>query len=566
LTTNAFDPLALIRNMLGPRAFALADAPPDPELCALLRLGETAAAEGPAVAVALSGITTPRVRALFRSKETSFRTTSGLRFTVDGGDVFAATLAAGYLPESRDFEAFMHLVSPGSVVVDVGANFGLYALSAAAYAQPHGWVFAFEPAPNAFALLQRNIADNGLGASVTAKAAAVAGAAGKARFYVGRDVSFSSLHRTTRLDDGATTVDVEVVTLDEALPNVQSIDLLKIDVEGGEADVLRGARQLLRRSRAPIVQFEFSHKNMDEKRRRAFDETVAMLASDGFRIYRRDVAGPVSLPDPAEPFSGNLFLTRDGEGQAKLQRVLERTHKRKDPRDAGAMALLRSIAQQNEALQHAELLQREAIQVADSIVGDHVSGGSEAVRAMQRAWLETRKRALDAENQVNSLAASVEGRDRLVEQTNEKLANLRAVIMGLEARAGRHEEEREQLLEKMASLRGSIDQLHQALEQARSNLVAAERRNAEKIANWREIEGKLRARVEALEGAHKAAHEKIVAGRAEYDQLMARLKVSESKREHVINVSKRLQERCDELSARLGEEAGASPPVEDQTT
>lgn len=546
--------------MLAPRAFALAGAPPDAELRALLQLGE-AAASAPGLAVALSAITTPRVRALFRSQETSFRTASGLRFTVDGGDVFAATLAAGYLPENRDFEAFMHLAGPGSVVVDVGANFGLYALSAAVYGRPHGWVFAFEPAPNAFALLERNIADNGLGAAVTARRAAVAAAAGRAQFHVGRDVSFSSLHRTSRLADEAETVEVEVVTLDEALAHVQSIDLLKIDVEGGEGDVLRGARDVLRRSRAPIVQFEFSHKNMDEGRRAAFEETMSLLAGDGFRIFRRGTPGPAALPAPAEPFSGNLFLARDGDAELKLQRALERTSKRLDPRDAGALALLQRIAEQNEALQHAELLQREAIQVADSIVGDHVSGGSEAVRAMQRAWLETRKRALDAENQVNTLAASVEGRDRLVEQTNEKLANLRGVIMGLEARAGRHEEEREQLLEKMTSLRGSIDQLHHALEQSRANLIAAERRNSEKNAGWREIETKLRARVEALEAAHKAAQDKIVAGRVEYDQLLARLKVSESKREQVIKISKRLQERCDALAARLGESA---PPVEDE--
>ena len=523
--------------MLAPRAFALADAPPDPELRALLQLGDAAAA-APGLAVALSAITTPRVRALFQSKPTTFRTTSGLRFTVDGGDIFAATLAAGYLPENRDFETFMHLAGPGSVVIDVGANFGLYALSAAVYGRPHGWVFAFEPAPNAFALLERNIAENGMGAVVTAKQAAVAATAGRAQFHVGRDVSFSSLHRTSRLADEAETVDVEVVTLDEALAHVQSIDLLKIDVEGGEGDVLRGALEVLRRSRAPIVQFEFSHKNMDEARRAAFDETVALLASEGFRIYRRGAPGPAPLPAPSEQFSGNLFLARDGEAQQKLQRVLDRTSKHADPRDAGALALLQRIAEQNEALQHAEMLQREAIQVADSIVGDHVSGGSEAVRAMQRAWLETRKRALDAENQVNALSVSVEGRDRFLEQSNEKLASLRA----------------------------SVDELHQALERTRGEAAAAHERSAEKTAGWREIDRKLRARIEMLEAALREANEKTVAGRAEYDRLLARLKVSEEKREHLIKVSKRLQERCEALIARLGDDASSDELPENETT
>jgi FkbM family methyltransferase len=488
---------------LGPRAFALADTPRDAELRALLKLGETAAAD-PDLAVALSAITTPRVRALFQGP-TTFRTTSGLSFTVDGGDIFAATLAAGYLPEARDYEAIMQLIRPGSVVVDVGANFGLYALSAALYARPQGKVFAFEPAPDAFALLERNIAENGLGGVITAKAAAVAAAPGHAQFLVGHDVSFSSLHRTQRLEHHASAVEVDVVTLDMALSQTSSIDVLKIDVEGGEGDVLCGARELLRRSRAPVVQFEFSHKNMDEARRAAFDETIALLASDRFRIYRRGAAGPVGLPALSETFSGNLFLAREGEGAERLLRALDRTRKAApDARDLSALALLRRIGEQNEALQHAELLQREAIQVADSIVGEGVSGGSEAVRAMQQAWLETRKRALHAENQVNALTASVEGRTRFVEQS------------------------------------------------------------AEKITALREIETKLRARIETLEAALQTAQKKLSATRAEYDQLRERLKASEAKREHLIKIVKRVQARYEELAARAGQSIETDP--EDETT
>jgi FkbM family methyltransferase len=596
LTSNAFDPVALIRTVLGPRAFALAGAPPDPELRALLKLGEAAAAEDPELAVTLSSITTPRVRALFGG-ETSFRTTAGLRFTVDGADVFAATLAAGYLPEARDFEAIMQLVRPGSVVVDVGANFGLYALSAALYARPQGRVFAFEPAPNAFALLERNIADNGLSGVVTAKPVAVGAAARRAAFYIGRDVSFSSLHRTKRLDDDAGTIDVEIVALDAALAHIQSVDLFKIDVEGGEADVLRGARELLRRSRAPIVQFEFSHKNIDETRRAAFEETLALLASDGFRIYRRGAGGPGGLPALSEGFSGNLFLAREGDGAERLRRALERTGKADDGmRDLAALALLQRIAAYTEDLQRAELLQREAILVADSIVGDRVSGGSEAVRAMQQAWLEARKRALDAENQVNSLSASVEGRDRLMEQTSEKIASLRSVILGLEARTGGLEEERNHLLEKTNSLRASIDQLSNSLEQARAHVAATEARNVERTAGWREteaklrqrvdelkaaldasnakvetwrdVEGRLRTRADALDAALKATQEKLAANQADNAQVRERLTeltayktTLEAKAARLEKIAKQLQERCLQLQAQLGVEAGA-----DETT
>jgi FkbM family methyltransferase len=514
----------------------LADAPPDPELRALLRLGEAAAADGVGIAVALSAMTTPRVRALFAAQPaTAFRTMSGLRFTVDGGDIFGATVAAGYMPESADFEAFMQLVNPGGVVVDVGANFGLYALSAALYTRPHGRVFAFEPAPPAFAMLERNIADNNLNAVVTARRAAVGASAGHAQFYVGRDVSFSSLHRTTRVDDSATEVSVEVVTLDLALADVRSIDLLKIDVEGGEGAVLSGAHNLLRRSRAPIVQFEFSHKNMDDARRASLGEALALLARDGIRIYRRGATGPVGLLAPTEAFSGNLILARDGEGADHLLRALQRTDRLvAKTRDLGALALLKRIAEQNEMLQRAELLQREAIQVADSIVGEGVAGGgSEAVRAMQQAWLDVRKRAREAEAQAR----------------------------GVEARTGRLVEERDQLLEKISGLRESIDHLHHLLEKGRASAAAIQERNAEKSTSWRQMDAKLRERVSTLESALKESQEKFAASRAEYDQLMRRLKASESKREYLIGVTKRLQARCEALLVQLGErgETEASP-------
>ena len=318
-----------------------------------------------------------------------------------------------------------------------------------------------------------------------------------------------------------------------------------------------------------------------------------MLASDGFRIYRRGAAGPVELPGTSEAFSGNLFLAREGEGAERLQRALERTRNADaDTRDVAALALLQRIAAQNEDLQRAELLQREAILVADSIVGDRVSGGSEAVRAMQQAWLEARKRALDAENQVTSLSASVEGRDRLVEQTTEKLASLRSVILGLEARTGSLEEERNHLLDKTNSLRASIDQFQKALEQARANAVAAEARNVQKnagwreveakllhrvdelkaaleasnakIETWRELEGRLRTRAETLDAAFKAAQEKLAASKADNAQVRERLaeltahkKTLEVKAASLEKSVKQLQERCVQLEAQLGVEAGA---------
>jgi FkbM family methyltransferase len=564
LASESFTPMAWINALLGQRGFALADAPPDPELRALLRLGEAAVATSPRLAVELSNMTTPRVRSLFPG-ETTFRTVSGLRFTADGRDIFAATLAGGYLPESRDFEAFMHLVRAGGVIVDVGSNFGLYALSAAIYARPLGRVFAFEPAPGAFSMLERNITQNDLAGTVTAKQTAVGAAAGHAQFYIERDVSFSSLHRTQRITEEASAVEVEIVTLDAALADLGSIDLLKIDVEGGEADVLSGARELLKRSPAAIVQFEFSHKNMDAARRSAIEDVLAALAQDGYRMHRRGVEGEATLPAPEEAFSGNLFLARAGQAEARLKRVLASTRPPPPSYDLGALALLQRLAEQTEAFKRAEALQRDVIEVADAVVGDGVvEGGTEAVRAVQRAWLDARQRVREAESQANALSASVEGRDTVIEQNVEKIANLRSSMLALEARTHRLEGERERLIEKAAAHRTSIEQLHQGLEETRQRSSEARQRFEQKTAAWRDGETKMRERIASLEASLKTSNTKLRAVRAANDELrqrltevMAQAKVAEHELSRVRNVAKRMVQRYDELRAKVGGEADA---------
>jgi FkbM family methyltransferase len=565
LTSDNFTPLDWINAMLRPRAFALADAPPDPELLALLRLGEAAVAANSRLAVELSAITTPRVRTLFQG-ETNFRAASGLRFTVDGSDIFAATLAAGYLPESRDFEAFMQLVRSGGCVVDVGANFGLYGLSAAIYARPRGRVFAFEPAPGAFAMLQRNIADNDLAANVTATQAAVGAAPGRAQFHIGKDVSFSSLHRTQRIDDGASAVDVEVVSLDTALAQVSTIDLLKIDVEGGEADVLRGGRELLKRSPGAIVQFEYSHKNIDATRRQAFADIIALFAQDGFRLYRHGADGPVSLPAPQDAFSGNLFLTRQGQSEARLRRALQAARPiAQSTYELGGLALLQRVAEQSEALKRTEVLQREVIEVADAVVGDGVvEGGTEAVRAVQRAWLDARKRVREAEGKANALSASVEGRNNVIEQNAEKIGHLRSAVLALEASTDRLREERERLIAKTAAQRDSIAQLQKSLEESRKQTADVAERLTQKSAIWREADGKMRERIAGLEASLKTSNGKLQAVRKANEELrqrltdmMAQAKDSERELSRVRNVAKRMVQRYEELRARAGGEADA---------
>ncbi len=469
---------------------------------------------------------------MFASSERAvakFRTLSGLRFTVDASDIFAATVAAGHLREARDFEAFMRLVRPGSVVIDVGANFGLYAVSAAVYARPLGQVYAFEPAPGAFAMLERNIAENGL--DVTAIAAAIGAARARAKFHVAQDVSFSSLHETNRSRE-AEPIEVEVATLDAALCEVKSIDLLKIDVEGGEAAVLTGARDVLGRSRGAIVQFEYSHKNLSSERHRELQQAIVSLQPLGLRVYRRGADGASELPSYDEPFSGNLFLAREGESERRLLDALTKTNVSRAPdANLAALALLRRYAGQRQTLQEADALERKIAEIAGSVVGDAApEAAADAMRAVQLAWIEARKRAADAENAARSLTASLEGRDRLIEQGSEKVAALRDTIVALELRNETAERERDGLVEKNAQLRAAYELARQQVVAQSDMRKGAEAASVGRLAALRVANEALLVRNTQLQAALKASNEKLASRRQVDVELRQTLETEMKKR------------------------------------
>lgn len=152
-------------------------------------------------------------------------------------------LGGTYEPEqTRLFEAH---VGPGATVLDVGAHVGYYTLLSAVLAGPTGRVVAFEPSPENAAFLLRHVRINRL-ENVRVEQAAVSDRAGTARFGSGSGSGTGHLAEAGELT-------VRTVTVDEVCAeHGLSPDAIKIDVEGAEASVLRGARETLAGAR-PVV-------------------------------------------------------------------------------------------------------------------------------------------------------------------------------------------------------------------------------------------------------------------------------------------------------------------------
>lgn len=172
--------------------------------------------------------------------------------------------------------------------IDVGANIGDILQDIVTIA-PNGRHVAYEPLPELGADLKRRFP------KVDVRNAAVSDADGEATFYHVR----SSHGRSSLSSDGLDPRNVEQLrvrleVLDEALPREYVPALVKIDVEGAEAAVLRGARRLLGEHH-PIVVFE--HGAAAAGMGSTSGEIHGTLGSLGFRIFDIDGRGPLSADE-----------------------------------------------------------------------------------------------------------------------------------------------------------------------------------------------------------------------------------------------------------------------------
>lgn len=182
------------------------------------------------------------------------------------------------------FQRSFDLLPPGGVAVDVGANLGIWSLLAARRARA-ARVHAFEPSPAMIERLARHARMNGAGAIVVHQSA-IGAENGSIVFFSARggNSGASALVRR-RADD--VEMRVPVVTLDTCIEQerIDRVDLLKVDVEGGEALVFRGAPRLLSGERAPAVFFE-----ADDELCAGFGTTTRdvkqLLVDHGYEIYR----------------------------------------------------------------------------------------------------------------------------------------------------------------------------------------------------------------------------------------------------------------------------------------
>ena len=197
------------------------------------------------------------------------------------------------LHETHSMAFMAHLLRPGEVFVDAGANIGSFTVLAGKVSG--AIVHAFEPVPATFARLQANIAANGIVA--TAHEVALGDHDGEVRFSADLDC------RNGISDEGALVVKLRRLD-DLGLSPVA----IKADLEGGEAGMFRGARETLANPSLLAIETEGDDP-----------EIRTMLSAAGFKERWYDAFTRELSAEPA-PGGGNaLFIRNEAEVVARLK-------------------------------------------------------------------------------------------------------------------------------------------------------------------------------------------------------------------------------------------------------
>lgn len=187
--------------------------------------------------------------------------------------------------EEGTLSALRVFLRQGGTFFDVGANIGLMTLFAAKHLGSSGQVVAFEAMPSTFELLRQNIGLNNL-SHVNAVNMAIG--SGRATAEIFDDLELrrgaASLVRSSETAGG---ISIPVISLDEYVSENQISDVtcIKIDVEGWELEVLRGAKSLLSRSDSPICIIECS-RDRPMKEGTVEDLFEFLTSVNEYRLYR----------------------------------------------------------------------------------------------------------------------------------------------------------------------------------------------------------------------------------------------------------------------------------------
>jgi len=267
-------------------------------------------------------------RALANKTDKCIVTRGGIKYDLDLAQGIDFAIYLGNIFERSTRRALSELVEPSATVLDIGANVGAHTLHLAQCVGPQGNVLAFEPTDFAFRKLTRNLDLNPQIKSRVKPYNCFLAANDQAEV----PTAIYSSWPLTETAQNAAGEDFHAKHLGQAMPTTtaraQSIDsilvgcgnprvqLVKLDVDGFECNILRGAEMLLRESH-PVFVMELAPYVLEE-RGATLAQLLDVFASNGYRFFNERTKQ--QLPSEAAGFDG---LIADGESMNVIARTTE---------------------------------------------------------------------------------------------------------------------------------------------------------------------------------------------------------------------------------------------------
>ncbi len=220
--------------------------------------------------------------------------------------------------EPFETEVVKREVKKGDVVLDIGANIGYYTLIFAKLVGEEGKVFAFEPDPDNFVLLKKNIETNGY-QNVILVQKAVTNKSVNIRLYLSEDNKGD--HRIYNSHENRKSIEVEAVSLDDYFKDYHgNIDFIKMDIQGAEGQAIQGMSNLLKKQQGIKIITEFWPFGLEMSGMEP-EEYLKLLLKYRFKLYeiiwRKKKIKPINTPKFLEKYTpdkddfANLLCARE---------------------------------------------------------------------------------------------------------------------------------------------------------------------------------------------------------------------------------------------------------------
>lgn len=223
----------------------------------------------------------------------------GRKMYLDPLDSLGLSTGNGFEP--LETALVKNTICRGDTVLDIGANIGYYSLIFSELAGESGHVFAFEPEPDNFNILKKNISINHCN-NITLINKGVSDCQGRSKLFLCSENK--GMHRAYRSILCGESIDIEMITGDSFFCNHDGrIDFIKIDIEGFEYNAISGMKNIIEKNRSIKILTEFSPTALRESGHNPV-AYIDLLLDYGFIIYSvENLSIPLDIPDLKQQLS-----------------------------------------------------------------------------------------------------------------------------------------------------------------------------------------------------------------------------------------------------------------------